>query len=117
MAVVLSAVPMRNFRIPFLPVTLQTGCSDADKPKRARSRHQPLPGKAFPAACHGMRGARTIFLSDPHGLRRNADTPEPADVFEAGNCYRYYAGGFDGATENEAAIDGDCAIIVSQKSS
>jgi hypothetical protein len=33
---------------------------------------------------------------------RNADTPEPADVLEAGNYYRYYARGFGGATENDA---------------
>src|SRR5215468_11270566 len=84
---VLSAVPIRNFRIPILPVTIPSGCFDADKPKRARSRHQPLPGEAFPAACHGMRSARTVFLSDPHSLRRNADTPEPADALEAGNYY------------------------------
>ena len=45
---------------------------------------------------------------------RNADTPEPADVLEAGNCYLYYAGSFDGATENDVAIDDDCAIIGSQ---
>src|SRR5215470_7766452 len=110
----LSAVPMRNFRIPFLPVTLSTGCSDADKPKRARSRHQPMPGEAFPAACHGMRGARTIFLSDPHGLRKKRRHSLNADVLEAGNCYRYYAGSFDGATENDAAANGERAIIVSQ---
>jgi hypothetical protein len=33
---------------------------------------------------------------------RNADTPEPADVLEAGNYYRYYARSFGGATENDA---------------
>lgn len=33
---------------------------------------------------------------------RNADAPEPADVLEAGNYYRYYARSFGGATENEA---------------
>ena len=48
---------------------------------------------------------------------RNADTPEPADVLEAGNYYRYYAGSFEGATEKDAAFDGDRAVIVAQKSS
>jgi hypothetical protein len=33
---------------------------------------------------------------------RNADAPEPADVLEAGDSYRYYARSFKGATENDA---------------
>jgi hypothetical protein len=40
---------------------------------------------------------------------RNADTPEPADVLEAGNYYRYYARSFGGATENDAGVDGERA--------
>jgi hypothetical protein len=46
---------------------------------------------------------------------RNADTPETADVLEAGNYYRYYAGSIDGAIENDDAVRDGCAIIVSQK--
>src|SRR5215471_6117925 len=65
-AAVLNAVPIRNFRIPILPVTIPSGCFDADKPKRARSRHQPLPGEAFPAACHGVSEVQGPFFSRTH---------------------------------------------------
>jgi len=48
---------------------------------------------------------------------RNADTPEPADVLEAGNYYRYYAGSFERAIENDAIVERERAVSVAQKSS
>jgi hypothetical protein len=55
---------------------------------------------------------RGPFFSRTHmTYERNADAPEPADVLEAGNYYRYYAGSFDGATENDAMIDSECAKL------
>ena len=50
---------------------------------------------------------RGPFFSRTHiAYERNADTPEPADVLEAGNYYQYYAPSFERATENDGVIDG-----------
>jgi hypothetical protein len=63
-------------------------------------------------------GVRGPFFSRTHmAYERNADTPEPADVLEAGNYYRYYAGSFERAIENDAMVEGERAVSVAQKSS
>src|SRR5215467_16128921 len=87
-AAVLRTVLVRNFRIPFLPVTLPPRCSDADKPKRARSRHKSLPGEAFPAACHGCK-VRGPFFSRTYMAYEETPTLPNTDVLEAGNYYLY----------------------------
>src|SRR5215467_5024750 len=62
-AAVLSIVLVRNLRIPFLPVTLTAWLFRCGQAQAVRSRHRPLPGKEFPAACHSRQGTRTILLS------------------------------------------------------
>src|SRR5215467_2981339 len=75
-AAVLSIVPVRNFRIPFLPVTVQPGCFDADKPKLPGLGTDPCLGKSLRQRVTAFAKVRGPFFSrTQHSLRRSADTP------------------------------------------
>ena len=77
----------------------------------------PCLGKHFRqrvTASVGNEDHSSLEPTEPTKKRRHSLT---ADVLEAGNYYRYYAGSFERATENDAMIDGARAVIVAQKSS
>jgi hypothetical protein len=59
-------------------------------------------GKHFRQRVTACKVRGPFFSRTRMTYERNADAPEPADVLEAGNYYRYYARGFGGATENDA---------------